>query len=643
MLKPLSRLLFITQYLRRLVVLLLLTTFLLPFVFTLSAMAADIAYQRQQFLQSFKAVKQGHYQHFTALSETLRTYPLYPYLQSASLEYRLSYHPTAEVNDFLARYAGTPLAYDLRSKWLVVLAKQGRWSEFRSYYQPTMTSASFQCLNSEALLYTIGATASFSGLNALWLTGQNLPPACGPIFKQWRKSGMLTPSLLWQRINLAIQANNKGLLIALTKLLPVQEQPIVKFWQKMYADPQKLTKAGFKSAAGSQAGAIIVSSLKQLARKNPDRAMALWLTLQGQYSLTDQQRGDLLRALAISLAVTHAPSASVALANVPSVYVDASVREWRIRAALLDERWNNVLYWIRQLPPDERSSPNWRYWEARALAAQGQTQQANAIYRFLAPGHDYYGLMSSTQLKQPYAPRSAILKISTQELNVMAQRPSLVRSQELYRIHWISQARREWEFALKKMSPHELAVAAKLAQTRGWYDRAIITATQSDEKNDLNIRFPLAYRDYVLFEARQSSLDPAWVFAIIRQESLFMADAKSPVGAVGLMQLMPMTAKQVAGRSYRNLGMLEDASTNIRVGCRYMHQLMITFRGNIVQSTAAYNAGPTPVVRWLAGRSQTPEDVWVETIPWHETRNYVKNVSAYRAIYAIHIKGAAQG
>jgi soluble lytic murein transglycosylase len=342
---------------------------------------------------------------------------------------------------------------------------------------------------------------------------------------------------------------------------------------------------------------------------------------------------------AIALARNHDPQAMAALNKIPAPESNSLVKEWRVRTAILQQNWYAVISLINQLSPTERATTCWQYWRAYALAKTNNLVTANAIYKKLATQLDYYGWLASQQLhlNEFYHPSPALRATSPTRGEVKTY-PGFQRAHELYILKFYSDARREWNWELNKLTPAQLTAAAYLAQQWGWYDRAIITAAKAHDYHDLTLRFPLAYAAEIKAAAKQFNLDPAWAFAIARQESGFTADLKSNAGAFGLMQVMPHTAHLLSKEfslplDTENAFYLLNVNTNTQLGCAYLKQLSTWFKGNIVMATAAYNIGPTALQKYLAGYKTLGSAAWIETLPWQATREYVKNVLLAKAIY----------
>ncbi|HSX71323.1 MAG TPA: transglycosylase SLT domain-containing protein, partial [Pseudomonas sp.] len=316
---------------------------------------------------------------------------------------------------------------------------------------------------------------------------------------------------------------------------------------------------------------------------------------------------------------------------------DNTVSEWRARLLLRHGRWEDAYQLTSRLPAELGSTSRWRYWHARSLQlAKPEDQQALALYEQLAKERDFYGFLAADRIQAPYSLNNKPMAIDPQLMQKVRSTAGIRRALEFHDRGQIVDGRREWYHVSRLFSREELVAQAKLAFDRQWYFPAIRTISQAKYWDDLDIRFPMAHRSSLTQQAKVRGLHSSWVFAITRQESAFMADARSPVGAMGLMQLMPGTAKETARKFGIALGDPRQAlvpEKNIQLGAAYLSQVHAQFNGNRVLASAAYNAGPGRVRQWLRGADHLAFDVWVENIPFDETRQYVQNVLSYSVIY----------
>lgn len=374
-----------------------------------------------------------------------------------------------------------------------------------------------------------------------------------------------------------------------------------------------------------------------MAYRDLDKAVTNWDIIRHRYPFNEAQRSGIERTLAIRHALRGHPEALSWLASLSdSDRSDPLVDEWRVRAALDQQNWEAVIEGIELMDDEEQNDLRWRYWRARAMEALEQQSQAYDQYWALAQSRSYYGFLAADRLGVAYRFDDQPVPTNDEDIEHLERLPGLARAHELFVLGRILDARREWLYATSQLPEALLQQAAAIAHQWGWHDRAILTMARTSYRDDLALRFPLAYRDKVSSEALKQDIDPALAFALIRQESAFTVDVRSHAGAMGLMQLMPRTARQTA----RELGLklkgrlaLTDADTNITLGIGHLRQVMNRYQNNPVLATAAYNAGTYRVKQWIPDQGIIPADVWTETLPFTETRNYVQNILLFATIY----------
>jgi soluble lytic murein transglycosylase len=591
--------------------------------------------QREQFLEARRALHENRIEDYKRLAGRLRDYPLYPYLQFDDLRNRLNRADEEEVNRFLTAYAGEPVAHRLREDWLYTLARNQRWRLFLRYYRPP-ASIDLQCYGLQARLKTGEKEGVVKDILTIWMSGESRPKACDPPFKFLADSGRLGKEQLWARIRLAMKANHPALAGYLAKRLPEQDQAWVKLWREAHVQPSQTLTDPRLGADTPLAREIILHALHRIARFDPAQAHEKWPAIRDRHDFNAEDIAALEGYIALEAAVKHLPQAHAWLVALPPAASDKPIREWRIRSAIDQHDWAAVRKHITALPAHEQARDEWRYWYAHALEKTGERKQAKRRYAELAKQRSYYGFLAADILRWPYTMGNRPITYDETRLHTLRQRPGLVRARELYRADLLSDARREWAYAIRAMSRDELMLASVLAGQWGWHDRAILTVARTGNYDDLKLRFPLDHVDSVNRHARNARLDAGQVLAVIRQESAFNRDARSAAGAMGLMQLMPGTGRLMAQRHgipFAGTGTLLDADKNIQLGTRYLRRMMERFDGNPVLATASYNAGPNRVERWLPGDGSEQAAIWVAAIPFRETRTYVQRVFAYAAIY----------
>lgn len=595
--------------------------------------------QRARFLQAEEALEHRDMQRFARLRDGLVDYPLHPYLEFADLTRRLNTAKAEELEAFLERYAETPLAWQLRHKWLSLLARRGRWDTFLDVYVPS-GNAAMRCQWLRALINTDRADDAMPHVQTLWLAGRSQPPACDPVFEAWRRGGHLTRDLVWKRIALAIRAGRPSLASYLTRYLDAAERPLAEAWLGVRKVPTEVVNVARLDADADIVEAILVYGIERLARRDPDQAADIWHKLRTRFAFSASAVGTVHRRIGLSYAYAHEPQALYWLNAIPEPAMDDRAREWRILSSMNHGEWRQALEHLLEVGATEAggepTSQRWRYWTARALEAMAWHDDADSIYAELARDRSYYGFLAADRIGQKYQLNHRSLEYSENELRRLAAEPGALRARELYSLGRSIAARREWRTFTRGMNDEQLARAAKLAHRWGWHGRAIITVGRTPHLDDLEMRFPLAYHDRVIEQAEARRLDPAWMYAIVRQESAFIPDARSPAGALGLMQIMPGTGRKIArtlNKPLQNRTELLDADVSLEFGSTYLRILLDDLDEHPVLAAAAYNAGPHRVERWRPAEQNMSADLWIEKVPYGETREYLRRVLAYTTIY----------
>jgi soluble lytic murein transglycosylase len=601
---------------------------------TVAAVGDDGHQQRVLFLETKKALEQEDYTLFSRNIQQLQGYPLYPYLIYWQLKRRLEIQPAATVEAFLTHYQQLPLAPLLRVAWLRQLAATARWEEFLHFYRGGGTE--LQCYQHTAQLHTGKRAEAWAGAQRLWLVGHSQPDACDALFQAWEAAGGISRELRWQRIELAMERGNTALARHLAQPLGPADQERLALWRRVYQDPTLIERSAPLKQDNAENRRIIQHGLLRLAGREPEQAIALWRKSQTRYRFSREQSHAVDKAIALSLAHDGDPRALLWFAQLPTDSINQEERTWAVRAALRNRNWRAALAWIDAMPVTERQSLQWQYWRARISAELGDTPQAEHLYYTVSADRGYYGFLAADRINGAYNLEHRPVEVDAAALAALKETPPMVRAHELYMLLLTTDARREWESAVANMDNPQQLVAGKLADEWKWYDTALFTLARANYFSDLDIRFPLAHNEAVTREAQRRQLNPAWVYAVVRQESAMSPDARSPAGALGLMQLMPSTGKAVAKTlNYPMAGnaQLLEPDTNIHLGTYYLRQVLDRFDNHAVLATAAYNAGPHRVSSWFPEQGAIDADIWVESMPFRETRLYVRRVMAYTVFY----------
>jgi soluble lytic murein transglycosylase len=605
--------------------------FLLVALFVTSAWAAPGDAAVMQAQQAFAARKLAN------LEQAARAVPdnhvLYPYVEYWRLMLT-SRTEDARLADFLARYPGSRMAEMLRADWLKSLGVREAWPAYLAEYPRLVKPDSAHQCYAHRAEWAQGNRSRQREAVALWFTGRDMPSACTPLFAQLIEAGLIREEDVWRRLRLALEAGNPSVARTVASILPEAQRPAVALLDQASRDPARLLNAVSPDPGQRSDSEIALYALDQLAKRNSEQAAQALRKRAKQFSA--EELSIAWARLATWAARRHE---AVALAWFQQAGVEATndfQREWWVRAALRAGDWQAVQRVIESMGEATRTQPVWRYWRARALQAGGQRVAANAIFLDLSREHHYYGQLAQEELG-PVAQAPVInIKMGGDDVTAISRQPGIARALALYELGLRSDASQEWNWTIREFSDAQLLAAAELARRMEWYDRAINTAERTREMHDFELRFLAPYRELAQKAARENQIDEAWVFGLMRQESRFINVARSGVGASGLMQIMPATARWIAQR----LGIkrfhsdeMQDPAKNIQFGAYYLKHIQTSLDGSPVLATAAYNAGPSRAQRWRDNRPMEAA-VYIESIPFGETRDYVKKVMSNAMYYA---------
>lgn len=616
-----------------------LTIFFGIFLFSGAAFSAGVneqlEQQRKLFLQVERQVSAAPRAQVELWLEQLQGYPLHPYIEQRWLQRRLNEHD--EIKAFLTQHQGSPMDWPLRRPWLMSLASSQQAELFLTHF-PGSSDAELNCTALQQQLRTKAADKKliWREVEALWTVGKSQPKSCDPLFSQWRQASPLSADIVLRRIQLAAEGGDVGLIRYLKTLLPADRQYLADMWQQTRANPVVIAQPRFFPGKHVIERDILAYGLKRLVWRSPDQAIQTWQRFASDPYFTKAQRLDVQRQFAIALASKGDSRTDDWMRQLPADSLDNSLAQWQVGHALRELDWPKVQQVIENFPASLAADVNWRYWLARALEEQGQKAEAEVIFREVAQRRHFYGFMAAAKLGLPPSLAHNPVPVSDEELVLIQQHPAVQRAQEWLALGRLTEARREWNHLQRSVTESQKLAAAKLAGKLEWHERAIFTLADAGYWDDVELRFPLAYKEDIQRFAKSAKVDSGWAMAIARRESSFMPDANSPVGARGLMQIMPDTANYIAKKRVQ-ASTLYNPVTNIDYGTDYLNYLMRRNDGNLIMATAAYNAGYSRVRQWIPQGQPLPVDVWVETIPFRETREYVKAVMAYYQIYNIRL------
>lgn len=555
----------------------------------------------------------------------------------------------AEVRQFLTRHPDTAAGEYLRGEWLKQLAKDGLWKTFAAELpgmrQPL--SRELRCLQWQAQMAEgeAGRRAVLPEVMAVWMEEVREVKSCDEVFTDFAAWRGTPTEARWGRFRRMVDSPRPQEAAEILARMPdggarARDAYVVMLRQPTgYLDKPP---ADFeKTRAGRE---VVMAAMVRLAREDALAAHARLKKLGAR--LSEAERASVYASLGMHGAQSHLPQAAQWFdqAGVPLMF--SAQRAWRVRAFLRNGDWAGVGRAIAMMPEEEQNEPVWMYWRARSLAEQGQPESAKILWEHLRGDDSFYGLLAANELGETFSAPKLAPVVADEALMASAKAdPSLARALTLLRLDMRAEGLREWAWGVRrKHATPFLLAAAQLAADAGFYDRAIYTAERTDSPRAFALLYPRPYQQLIEPQAREQGLDPGWVYGLMRQESRFMAPARSPVGAQGLMQVMPATGQWVAnkiGMTGYTAARLREPRTNVRIGVNYMRMVHEANGGQEVLTSASYNAGPGRARRWRAAR---PLDgaVYVETIPFNETRDYVRKVLTNATIYAAMMEGKPQ-
>lgn len=576
----------------------------------------------------------------------IEDHPLSGYVTYHRLRDQLPDLSPDTVNRYADDHRDSPLGDWLRGQAIESYGDAGRYADVRAVSDGEPSGAARQCHYHTAHFDSDPQQAADAGLR-LWKVAQSQPGACDNLFKRLRANGTIDDEAIWDRQMLAWQAGNNRLAEYLSDQLSGSWQTAIDTYEAVDSDPEALlsspTCLGPECAATAR---FYQAAMQRLIEEDTSQALAYWRTLDDRLSLLPSDQQQIEEALAYYVLVHEVPNSMVWVDSVLPRLESERVFELRVRRALQERQWEGVRQWITQMPSHQQQEARWQYWLARANDQLGNQTAAETHFQQAAGERSFYGFAAAERLGQPLALNNERFYFDDASRQRIAELPVVQRTQALMRIGEDGLANSEWLHAVQQASTEEARALADFAAEQDWHAQLVQTTIAAGMWDALEWRFPQAYHDDFIHWGRISGVDPYLLMAITRRESAYNASALSPAGARGLMQLMPGTAAQVS----REIGLEDpgpygvlDPALNIRLGSTYLRDKLQRYQGNRLAATAAYNAGPGRVDRWLGDNSIEAFDLFVERIPYRETRDYVQAVLSYRAIFESLANGSSEG
>lgn len=593
------------------------------------------------FLKGYEAIQSNDRATIAHIKQQLINYELYPYLVFMDIVLHLDTTPKSQVLLFLQSYPSLRLAERLKINWLKHLGKQQDWLEFNQHYQAQehATSPLLYCyhLQSELALQTTDQAKLNAELVAFWQNNQ-IEPECQAVEQHLISNRLLTGSQIWHKIHRLMQNGQLNAATQSAKYLSLTEQQWVAEWQTVYHTPEKILHPLSKSIDPVVKKQIFIQAIEKLSQKQPGLAQNRLNAMAQQYGISPQQRQQINHTIRVNALEQSSPNELYdQLLHLSESQPDKMTHG--LRLAIRNGHWASYLKLYKALDAEQKQLPQWLYWSAiaRLNSANSATEklQAKLALSSLAKARDYYGFLAADYLNLPYqfnAAPSQPMDLS----DLVKKYPQLRMIKELIAVDWLSSAQKEWHYLLNKVDKEEFEAFSYLASDWNQHHLAIATIAQVEKWDLLQLRFPTPFESPVTQAAQTNQIEATWIYGIMRRESNFAPSVASNAGAIGLMQLMPQTAKfigRIAGINYQERKQLTQPKMNIKLGSAYLSYLMKRFNQNQILATAAYNAGPNAVKNWIPNNEILPAQQWIESIPYIETRNYVKAVLEYTTIF----------
>ncbi|ODA33645.1 lytic transglycosylase [Veronia pacifica] len=610
-------------------------TLVLCLVMSTNLSAASLLEQRSDYRAAITADDKKRYRDFKRLKYGLKDYPLYPYLAYREFMRELPSATLTRVKRFEERYADMPFTTTLRSRYLGLLGIRKDWSTFLAYQPEPPNSEQLQCYYYRAKAQRGARDEAIEGAKSLFLKGKSVKKACDPLFLYLKRSGEMTDALILERLLLAFDSRNLRLMKYLAKQPSQSGKASAAAAIRLYGRPDNVEHFSRASKVTAFNGELVMSAVKKLARANVKEAVRQFNGAMKGQKIADDKRQETAEFIAGRLMSTTDAALMVWRDNIIQNSSNVALIDRRFRLALTRSSMNAAGRWIDQLPEEEANKLKWRYWQARVARDRGHHFSANQRFEDMTGERNFYSIAAAVQLGQsPYLPFANPIA-EPQSLEVFKK--PLERVRELLALDKVVAAKREWEFLLRRSSREQIEQLAVYASDKKWHHLAVQATIRGKLWNLIQHRFPIAHRGWFDMFSKKRQLPLTTLLALCRQESAFYSQAVSPVGARGLMQLMPATARATSkklGIRYRGKSSLTDPVTNIRIGSGYLRELLDKYDDNRVLALAAYNAGPSRVKRWLNDSNGNLDAVaFIETIPFKETRGYVQNVLVFEMYY----------
>lgn len=609
-------------------------------LFSGSALASsptNLDAQRDLYDQAQQILDGKRLDEFRPIRKQLDAYPLTPYLDYRAFLINLGDKSPIVVRNFIDSHEEYPFSGRISAPYLSALARNGKWGEFLQFQPGEPWGETYQCHYYNAQYQAGDRSLALKGGKKLWLNGHSVSDACDPLFSAMEKSGQVTDAMIRQRMILAFEGRNRALMVYLSKKLNSSKNwAMAQAMLDLYDKPETVADFSRQQPVTNDDIRLVQAALEKIARSDAAKAQALVPSVATLQKWSDVQRQEMSEYVARRLMNLDVEDNLAGWRDeVISQSHNVGLIESRIRLSLQDNDWQSVKRWIQVLPESERATPRWQYWLGRIEMKEGHQSQAAERMKAITGQRNFYSVAAARALHQSV--HYPVETIAYQPERVKPYHKALSRIEELINRDKIAAAKSEWRWLLSRVSHQEKEMLAVYAANRNWHHLTVAASIAAKMWNNILLRFPVAHQWWFNFYGEKHGINPITLMSLARQESALDSEARSPVGARGIMQIMPSTAKYTAKKyqiTYNGADDLYEVGKNIEIGSHYLNGLLQDYDGNRIFAFAAYNAGPHRVKRWReATDGKLDAYGFIEAIPFNETRGYVQNILMFETYY----------
>ncbi|MCW8335203.1 murein transglycosylase [Vibrio paucivorans] len=604
-----------------------------------TAFASSVSHLQEQraiYDQAQKLLDNKQVDEYRKLRDKIADYPLTPYVDYRTFLVEIDQQTPQQVDAFIESHQSFPFSNRIRAPYIDALAKREDWKTLVEFQQTLPKGQTYQCHYFNALYQTGDKEAAFTGAEKLWLTGSSIADACDPLFSAWDKAGLKSDELVLERMLLAFKERNGSLMNYLHKQLDSSEaQKTSKAMKALYSKPESVATFAQKAPVTEFSRAQTTAAMRKLARKEVELAQQSFDSVVKSQKYPQNEKQVLADYIAFRLINTKSDELASWRDGAIKTTANEGLKERRIRLAIQQSDWQGIVNWIELLPKSQQQSLRWQYWLGRSEIALGDTVQGKTRLNELVGQRNFYSVAAASAVQQSINYPTSSLVLDKKVVAPYSQ--ALARIQELIDVDKIAAAKSEWRWLLSNTNVNEKEMLAAYAADRGWHHLTVTASISAKLWDNTQLRFPIAHQWWFNFYGEKHDIDPITLMSLARQESAMDIEARSPVGARGIMQIMPRTAKYTAQKyklSYNGVEDLYEVGKNIEIGSHYLNGLLEQYDNNRIFALAAYNAGPHRVKQW---RSRTVEKLdayaFIESIPFNETRGYVQNILMFETYY----------